>query len=260
MLPFVDIHVHLLAGLDDGPRTAEDALSMCEMAVADGTGTVAALAHQGDGWPDVTPEQIRTASRELQQRLQERAIPLRVFPSAELLVNLDFEGDFAKGRFMTIGDRGRYALIELPMNCSMDPRPLVDFLIAREVVPILAHIERYPDLLYQEELVQQLIAMGCLIQVNASSITMPADRREEKVLRDWLRRNLIHFIASDGHSPRRRQPRLRDAHEVISRWTTPGIADRVCSIHGNIILNDLPWKPMSVLPKVNSSWFAKLFS
>ena len=260
MLPFVDIHVHLLAGLDDGPRTIDDALAMCEMAVADGTGTAAALAHQGDGWPEVTPDRIRAAVRELQQLLTERAIPLRVVPSAEMLVNLDFEEDFAQGRYLTVGDRGRYALVELPVNCSLDPRPLVDFLLGRSVIPILAHVERYPDLLHQEDLVEEMIAMGCLVQINAGSITAPADRRDGKVLRDWLRRNMIHFIASDGHSSRRRQPRMREAHETISRWTSPGVADRVCSIHGSMVVNDLPWKPLNVLPRGNSGWFARLFS
>ncbi len=61
MIPLIDIHCHLLAGLDDGPATQEEALAMCRLAYAEGTRMAAATAHQNDHWPDVTPERIRLA-------------------------------------------------------------------------------------------------------------------------------------------------------------------------------------------------------
>ncbi|QVL31943.1 protein tyrosine phosphatase [Telmatocola sphagniphila] len=260
MLSFVDLHVHLLWGLDDGPRTLEDALEMCALAVADGTGTAAALAHQNEGWPDNTPERIRQAVSELKLQLAVNQIPLNVVPSSEVMIQLDFEESLTEGKYLTVGDHGRFLLVELPANISLDIRPIADTLLQRNIVPIIAHAERYPDVFYHEGFVEELVHMGCIIQVNAGSITMPQARREEKILKSWFQRNLVHLVASDGHSTVRRPPKIRSAYDRISHWTNQGVADRVCSLHGNIIINNLPWRPLPIIPAQTRTWFDKLFS
>ncbi len=83
MIPLIDMHCHLCAGLDDGPRTAEDALQMCRIAVEDGIRTSVALAHQNEQYPAVTPERIRTVVRALIESLDaagKEKIPLTVCP------------------------------------------------------------------------------------------------------------------------------------------------------------------------------------
>lgn len=78
-----DLHVHLLAALDDGPRTRDDALAMCRIAVEEGVRYAVALAHQSEQW-NPTPDLIRATAAELKSRLAEQSLPLEVFPGAEV--------------------------------------------------------------------------------------------------------------------------------------------------------------------------------
>ena len=83
MIPLVDMHCHLLAGLDDGPRSDEEAVAMCRMAYDEGVRMVAATAHQNEHWDLVTPDRIRQATHQLAQTLRTAGIPLLVFPCAK---------------------------------------------------------------------------------------------------------------------------------------------------------------------------------
>lgn len=80
--PLVDIHCHLLGGLDDGPRDEDEALAMCQIAFEEGTRYASATAHQSDVWPEVTPDRIRQATSKLTDRLREANIDLKVYPCA----------------------------------------------------------------------------------------------------------------------------------------------------------------------------------
>jgi protein-tyrosine phosphatase len=259
MRPFVDLHIHLLAGLDDGPKTPEEALEMCALAVEDGTGTVAALAHQGEGWPDVTPTAIHAAVERLQNDLKSRGIALQVYPSAEIMVQLDFEQEWDAGKYLSIGDAKKFVLCELPANAHIDCRFLAEELQPRGLRPIIAHIERYPDLFFQTELLEQAVQMGCLLQINASTVTAPLDRTAEKQLVMLLKRNIVHLIASDAHSARRRHPKLREAYNTVVKLAGPGVADRVFSLNAAMILGTMPFHIAPVLPPEKKHFFARLF-
>ena len=87
MIPLADMHCHLLAGLDDGPRTSGEALEMCQLAYAEGTRMVAALAHQNPRYRGNTPQRIQEAVAELTKQLHDADIPLTVYPSAEIMVH-----------------------------------------------------------------------------------------------------------------------------------------------------------------------------
>jgi len=236
----VDIHCHLLAGLDDGPRTDDDALAMCRMAYEEGTRLISATAHQSETWPEVTPERIRRATRRLQLQLAEAQIELSVFPCGEVMVHPELEESCAVGRLLTIADAGRYLLVEMPHHLYVNLGGMVESLCATGVRPILAHPERCPDLLHGSGEIEGLIEAGCLVQVSTHSITEPGSRRDERALRSWFERDIPHVLGSDGHSPRRRPPRIRAAYERVTRWAGSDVADRVARANGAAILRGLP--------------------
>jgi protein-tyrosine phosphatase len=240
MIPLVDVHCHLLAGLDDGPRTAEEALAMCRLAVEDGTQLSVALAHQNEHWPAVTPDVIRAATRELAGRLREAAIPLTVFPTAEVMLRPTTDADWRDGALLSVADGGKYLLIEMPEGVCVEVGGLVARLRQAGVRPILAHPERHPELLHDPGHLGELLRAGCLVQVSARSVTHPANRRDERALRDWFRRGFVHVLGSDGHSPGRRPPLLGDAYHGIVNWAGNRVADRVCSSNGLAVLQGLP--------------------
>src|SRR5581483_6286232 len=125
MLPLADLHCHLLAGLDDGPRAEDDALAMCRLAYAEGTRLVAATAHQNERWPAVTPAVIRRATERLAGSLRAAGVPLTVFPCAEVMVRPDIEEAWRRGDLLSVADRGQYLLVEMPDGLFVDLRETV---------------------------------------------------------------------------------------------------------------------------------------
>lgn len=254
MLPLVDAHVHLLAGLDDGPRTKIQAREMCRAASADGIRLAAALAHQNDHWPDVTPERIRTAAKELAADLLQADVDLEIVPSAEVMVHADLVESFKRGKLLTVGDRGQFVLLEMPHDLYVDIRDLVVALSALGIRAILAHPERTPALLHEPGIIENLIELGCLIQVSARSVTQPANTRDERAMKDWLRRGVVHLLGSDGHSLHQRPPRISTAVDRIRRWAGLSAADRIGSINGQLVLRGVSFKPPSPVPPSRRWW------
>ena len=257
MVPLVDMHVHLCAGLDDGPRSLDDAVQMCRRSHAEGTRLSVALAHQNESWPDVTPDRIRAAVADLAARLRAEQLEFAVYPTAEVMVGPDTEADWRAGRFLTVADRGAALLLEMPHQLFLDVRSLVRTLTRAKVRPILAHPERTPELLHDPGRIEELIGLGALVQVSTGSVTKPEDGRAERALKGWFRRGVVHFIGSDGHSPNRRPPRLADAARVIRRWAGDRVADRVCGTLGTAVLQGLPVTVPPPEPP-RRTWFARL--
>src|SRR5881227_622372 len=102
MIPLVDLHCHLLAGVDDGPRTEEEALEMCRIACDEGICLSSALAHQNEDWSAVTPQVIREHAQQLTAALRAADIHLAVFPSAEVMVHPEIEASWRRGDLLSV--------------------------------------------------------------------------------------------------------------------------------------------------------------
>jgi protein-tyrosine phosphatase len=258
MIPLVDIHCHLLAGLDDGPRTEEEAIEMCRLAYADGVRTVAATAHQNEDWASVTPERIRQASQRLCQRLRELGLPLMAFPTAEVMVHPGLESSWRRGELLGLAGRGDYLLLEMPHDLFVDLGETVRNLRRVGVRPILAHPERHEELLHDPGRIEQLIRFGCLVQVSSSSLTSPPSSQNGKALRSWVRRGIVHVLGSDGHSPVKRPPKMLAAYRQICRWAGSAVADRIASTNGFAILHGLPLRIDQPQP-IRRRWFSSFW-
>jgi protein-tyrosine phosphatase len=258
MIPLCDMHCHLLAGMDDGPRTDQDAVAMCRIAFEDGTRFAAAGAHQNDQWKAVTPDGIRAAAKRLAGQLREANIQLTVFPCAEVMVHPEIVASWKKGELLSVADRGKYLLVEMPHNLFVDLRKIARDLHELGVHIILAHPERQPELLHDPGAIEELIGLGCLVQVSSGSITNPSSPNDSKAIKDWFKRGVVHLLGSDGHSPRRRAPRMADAYQQIVHWVGPSVADRVGSTNGMMVIQGLPLRVAPPEPK-RTSWIPKLW-
>jgi len=258
MLSLIDMHCHLFAGLDDGPRTEEQALTMCRMAYAEGVRMIAATAHQNEHWREVTPDRIRQAWRRLVDLLRTHDVPLTVYPCAEVMVRPDAAAFWRPGEFLTVADRGQYVLLEMPHGLCVDLHDTLAALRRAGVRPLLAHPERHAELLHDAGRIVQLIRAGCLVQVSSASITDPPCGRDSRTLRRWFRQGLVHVLGSDGHSPERRPPRMAAAVKQVRRWAGNIVADRVGSANAMALLQGLPLRvPEPEPPQV--SWFSRLW-
>jgi len=257
MIPLVDIHCHLLAGLDDGPPTLEEALAMCRAAYTDGIRWASALAHQNEQYPDNTPERLLGAAQSLAAALRQENIPLTVFPSAEVMVRPDLETAWDQGQLLSVAHRRQYVLLEYPHGLFVELGPLVAGLRQRNVRAIIAHAERQPELLHEPDLIEQLIEQGCLVQVSSGSITDPRSREDSRELKHWFQRGVVHLLGSDAHSTQRRPPHLAAAYEQVRRWVGGHMADQICSTNGLAVIQGLPLYVPVPLPRTRS--WARLF-
>ncbi len=237
MTGLVDIHCHLYAGLDDGPQTHEEVWEMCRIAWEEGTRGIAATAHQNERWADNSAERIREAAEVLRQQLAEQHIPLEIFPTGEVMVWPGLEEAWQRGELMSVGDMGKYLLIELPGGMFLDLRDLIQFLVGSGVRPIIAHPERHPELLFDEGTIDEWIRLGCLVQVSTRSLTHAPSSRELKAIKSWVQRGVVHLLGSDGHSPRQRQPRMAAAYRFIEEWAGAAAAHQIGVANGWKVLH-----------------------
>ena len=257
MPPLVDLHCHLLAGLDDGPETLDDALDMCRMAFEQGTRAIAATAHLHERWPQSTPASIREGTKRLAAALKQIGLPLSVYPSAEVAVRPGLDAAWQRGELLGVAGRTSYILVEIPMDKYVDIQDTVTRFSCCGVCPILAHPERYPELLHKPGEIDALIALGALVQVTACSVSSPPSTHFAAAIRDWVERGVVHLVGSDGHSPDRRPPEMASAYQQIAAWLGREAAGRLCSLNGLAVLEGRPLRLPP--PRAHAkSWFRVL--
>jgi protein-tyrosine phosphatase len=257
--PLVDTHCHLLAGLDDGPKTPADAIAMCRRAYEQGVRHSVALAHQNDAYPKNTPARIREAFARLRADLDAEGLDdYKVYPCAEVMVRPDLADVWDRRDFMTVSDGGLYVLLEMPHGLCVELAWLVERLVTKGVRPILAHAERSPELLHDPEAVEKLIGAGCLIQISSLGVTRPGSSTDHRAMKDWVRRGVAHVLGSDGHSVKRRPPDLLDAYDRIRRWGGSDAAERIAHTNGLAVLEGRPLRLPPVAP-IERRWWARLW-
>jgi protein-tyrosine phosphatase len=215
--PFVDIHCHLLPGLDDGPATLDESLAMAEMTVADGIATVVATPHYSDAATQNSAAVIRTAVARFQRLLDDRRVPLRVLPGADVRIQPELAHKIRRGDVLTLADRGRHVLLELPHEVYIPLDRLLADLRGAELVGILSHPERNRGLQRQPDLLPPLVRQGALLQVTAESITGGFGARAQRCSEWLIRQGLVHFVATDAHGIASRPPLLRQAFHRVTQ-------------------------------------------
>jgi protein-tyrosine phosphatase len=213
----IDLHNHILPGLDDGSRGWHDSLEMARAALDDGITDVVCTPHWVPCEYENESARILDRMAELQRLLKEKKLPLRVYPGAELRVDPCLPAMLRDGKILTINNNRRYALIELPMQVMPMGMPMFFFeLGACGVVPVIAHPERYPWVIADPSVVYQWVNDGFLIQLTAASLLGHFGRTLEKLSRDLLEHNLVHLIATDSHGLKLRSPKLSRARQAAA--------------------------------------------
>jgi protein-tyrosine phosphatase len=215
-LDFVDIHCHLLPGVDDGPSGWEETLPMAEIAAADCVSTIVATPHQLGIYAANHGDEIRVLAGCLQSRLDERGIPLRVLPGADIRIEPGLIAKIHSGEVVTLADQGRHVLLELPHEVYLPlDRLLADFQ-AEGLTGILSHPERNAGIAARPGVVKSLVDQGCLIQITAGALSGGLGTRVRQVAESLVKQGLVHFVATDAHSPRFRPPVLSRAFRRVA--------------------------------------------
>lgn len=215
---YIDIHSHILPGMDDGARDIEESLLMAAMAERDGIEAMVATPHVIKGVFDNNKEDILDKVGALNEIIKEKGINLRVFAGAEYRLESDLPQRLADGELLTINDTGRYLLIELSdvMVPEYTSRILYE-LQMQGVTPIIAHPERNSIFAKLPQLLLAFTQRGILAQVTSTSITGLFGRRAAKAANKMLADGSVQILASDAHTSNKRAPLMSEAFRSVER-------------------------------------------
>ncbi len=250
----IDLHSHILPGLDDGPESLEKALKMAEAAVQDGISVVVATPHCNNGVYRLSPERILYEVNRLKESLEESRIPLKVLPGADVHISVDLLEDVKAGNIMTVNNNQRYLMLELPELGV--PAHLPDFVWELKLngfTPIFTHPERNAAIQDDINVLHDLITHGALCQVTAMSLTGGFGKRARKCALSLLKHSLVHVIATDAHSVRRRPPLLSPALRVAGEIVGDDYALRMVTEIPERIITGAPVSHPE--PRIRKSWF-----
>ncbi len=210
----VDIHCHILPGLDDGADSLEMALEMAEMAIADGITHVVATPHANGEYP-FSPELVRQNRDEIQARVGDR---LRLATGCDFHLNFENLQDLQRQPSKYTINQKDYLLIEF---ADFAIPPTIDdtlhHLHLTRLNPIITHPERNGLIRAQPEKLRRWIHQGCYVQVTAQSLLGRFGPDTRRLVETWLDEGMIHFFASDAHNLKSRPPRLREAFDIVAK-------------------------------------------
>ncbi|MES9684620.1 CpsB/CapC family capsule biosynthesis tyrosine phosphatase [Gottfriedia acidiceleris] len=212
----IDLHCHILPGLDDGPITMEDSINMARAAVDNGIHTIVASPHHQNGRYNTDRKKILEKVEELNYVLKQKAIPLTILPGQEVRLYGELIQDFELNRIVSINDGRRYLLCELPSShIPHFTNRLLYEMQANRIIPILVHPERNKVLINEPDILYEFVQKGILTQLTASSITGNFGKKIQKFAFKCIEANWVHIIASDAHNTKNRNFELIGAYEII---------------------------------------------
>ena len=223
----IDIHSHVVFGVDDGAKTEKDTRDLLEESYKQGVRTIIATPHRRRGMFETDIEIIKENFKRVEEIAAEVASDLRVYLGSEIYYK---EGEIAKiesGKYPRLAETD-YVLVEFPYEMRYkEIHRALNKVILLGLTPVVAHVERYNDV--DEKGVQELINMGAYIQVNAASVLKPkliGDKHKhyKKRAKKYLDAELVHFIASDMHNIDSRRTYMREAYNIIEEKYGPTIA------------------------------------
>jgi protein-tyrosine phosphatase len=252
----VDIHAHLLPGIDDGPHDLEGAIEMARAALDSGTGVIAATPHLRADFPDVDIRQLAGRCEQLGAALDRAGIPLRVVAGAEVSLPWALAAAEDDLRVATYGQRGSDVLIETPNGTSL-LEPLLEPLLDRSLRITLAHPERSPSLHRHPEQLRALRERGVFPQINAEALLAPRRSRVRVFAEDLCRTGVAQVLASDGHRAAAWRPvtRLAAGVEAASALVGPERARWMASAAPAAILDARPFPPAPEIQTRHSRWW-----
>lgn len=227
----IDLHTHILPGIDDGSQRLEESVEMCRLAWESGTRGMVAASH-GNGEKGCSLKSYKDAFWLLLQELKKEEIPLEIYPGMEVYMNEEAVSGLEKGELLTLNHTA-YVLAEFSFDeelWMMDE--YLSMLEDAGYFPVIAHAERYAAVQRHPEAVYGWVNKGYVIQVNKGSFFGTFGKQERDTVLSLLSHNLVHVIASDTHGIHMRTPNMKKILQFLDK--TAGMKYR------NLVLRENP--------------------
>jgi len=211
----LDIHSHIIPGIDDGSKNMEMTLEMLKNAEKEGIKEIVATPHYLLEYGEATIEEVKNHVKEINAILETERINVKIYSGQEIYFTEKIIEDYIKGNIGTIND-SRYMLIEFPIDkFDENTFDILYELQVRDIVPIIAHPERYKPFIEKPSLINEFINQGYLFQVNAGSIEGKFGETVRKTVNIFLKNHIYNFMGSDAHNVKNRNTGLKDAISLL---------------------------------------------
>lgn len=262
----IDLHCHILPGIDDGAPDLATSLEMARMAAADGIKLIACTPHMMPGVYDNTGPQVREAIVALQTQLDDAGIDLRLMTGADIHLQTGLARGLKDGRLLSLND-SRYFLFEPPHHVA--PPRLEDAVfdvMAAGYQPLITHPERLSWIESHYEIMKKMVHGGAWMQITCGSITGRFGRRPQYWAERMLDEGLVHLIATDAHNLRNRKPNMSEARQAVADRLGEDEAHNMTVVRPRLVVENLPptTAPVTVsarkAPANFSGMFRRLFA
>ena len=236
MEEYIDIHSHILPGIDDGAKNFEMSMEMLQIAQENGIKAIILTPHHKPMGHNAGAEKIRTLAGQLQERAGQAGLEIKLYTGNEFYYSSEMVGELEEKRVCTMADSD-YVLVEFgPMDGMEHIRGGLYQVLSAGYRPILAHVERYENVCKDVGRVEDLIAMGCYIQVNGGSILGKYGLGVKQMLRKLLKKKLVHFVATDAHSSGKRSPEMAECAHYQQKRYGEEYTDRLLRVNPSQII------------------------
>lgn len=234
MKGIIDVHCHIIPGVDDGVQTLDECRKLLEMEYAQGVRTIIATPHFRRGMFECPIERIKAEYEKVKAVAKEIGGGMEIILGCEYYADLDMIESLNNKEKSTIGDTS-YVLIEFSENTKFAfIRERIYELICNGYEPLVAHAERYMTLRDGTEKINELVALGAKIQLNAESIIGLEGRRIKKFCKKMMKENYLYAVGSDSHDCSKRPPYMGRCAVYLEKKMGSDYAHRV--------MIDNPWK------------------
>lgn len=234
----LDMHSHILFGVDDGPETVDETMTMLEKAAEDGVTHIIATSHAFHPQFHVGEATIQSQLREIQQEIQSRNIPISIYPGQEVRLHEGILESIENNEVLTLAN-SKYLLLELPsQTVPAYTVNIIQSLLAKRIIPIIAHPERNKAIAEKPERLERLIRHGALAQITAGSVAGYFGKKIQKLSVQLIESNLIHTFGSDMHNATTRPMFFKEGLQYLEKKKMGEYARILLQNNMSILIDD----------------------
>jgi len=234
----IDMHSHILFGVDDGPKTIEDTLRILEQAVQEGVTDMIATPHAFSPHFHVSRNEIEGQIELLKDVVRAASIPVELHTGQEVRLCENLVEKLLMGEALTLAN-SRYLLLELPtQSVPAYTVNIIQSLLGEGYIPIIAHPERNRAIAEKPERLERLVRHGALAQITAGSVAGHFGRNVQKLSLQLIEANLIHTYGSDVHNVTTRPPLFEKGLDYLEKKQYHDIADILLENNERILRDD----------------------
>lgn len=214
----IDLHSHLIPGVDDGAKTIEQSIELASQAVDEGVEHMVLTPHHRNGKYINYKADVLEAENTLQEAYKQANVNLKVYASQEIRLTDKFLDDLYNGELLSLDAAGNYYLIEFPSDrVPSNAKQVLQELIDDGITPVIAHPERNHELSSNLNLLYELVHMGCLTQITTSSYSGYYSETLVANSQQMIQHNLTHILASDVHHMKHRPMNVQVAFKRLEK-------------------------------------------